>query len=201
MANALLAAGEAELTEKGVAGFSLRACAKRAGVSHGAPAHAFGNTQGLLTAIAQRGFEKLCDEMERRMAGRTGHDRLVGAGIGYVTFARANRAVFELMFGDRVSLGPTDADKPSPADRAFEILTNAVADAARARRGVPGDNWLDVAAAWSMVHGASHLLNAGRMSWMADEMAIEGLLVQRLGGPRGTQNRREPVGRPDDVSK
>ena len=47
---ALLAAAEVELSEKGVEGFSLRSVAKRAGVSHAAPAHHFGDSQGLLTA-------------------------------------------------------------------------------------------------------------------------------------------------------
>ncbi|MDP3523565.1 MAG: TetR family transcriptional regulator, partial [Hoeflea sp.] len=39
---ALLKAGEAVLAETGVEGFSLRAVAKRVGVSHSAPAHHFG---------------------------------------------------------------------------------------------------------------------------------------------------------------
>jgi AcrR family transcriptional regulator len=39
----LLVAAEAELEEKGIEGFSLRGCAKRAGVSHAAPAHHFGD--------------------------------------------------------------------------------------------------------------------------------------------------------------
>ena len=49
---ALLAAAEAELAERGVEAFSLRQVAKRAGVSHAAPAHHFGDAQGLLTALA-----------------------------------------------------------------------------------------------------------------------------------------------------
>ena len=51
---ALLRAAEAELAENGIESFSLRAVAKRAGVSHGAPAHHFKDAKGLLTALAQR---------------------------------------------------------------------------------------------------------------------------------------------------
>ena len=51
---ALLDAAEAELAEKGVEGFTLRGCAKRAGVSHAAPAHHFKDANALLTALAAR---------------------------------------------------------------------------------------------------------------------------------------------------
>ena len=49
---ALIEAAEAELAEKGVEGFTLRGCAKRAGVSHAAPAHHFKDANALLTALA-----------------------------------------------------------------------------------------------------------------------------------------------------
>ena len=45
--------------ELGPAGFSLREVARRAGVSHAAPAHHFGDSRGLLTAIAIEAFETL----------------------------------------------------------------------------------------------------------------------------------------------
>jgi hypothetical protein len=53
---ALLSAAEEELAERGMEAFSLRSVAKRAGVSHAAPAHHFGDAQGLLTALAAEGF-------------------------------------------------------------------------------------------------------------------------------------------------
>ena len=40
------------VSERGPAGFSLREVARRAGVSHAAPAHHFGDTRGLLTSLA-----------------------------------------------------------------------------------------------------------------------------------------------------
>ena len=58
LAAALLAAAEAELAEKGVEAFSLRSVAKRAGVSHAAPAHHFGDATGVLTALATEGFRR-----------------------------------------------------------------------------------------------------------------------------------------------
>jgi AcrR family transcriptional regulator len=57
---AALRAATAELVhERGAAGFSLREVARRAGVSHAAPAHHFGDQRGLLTSVAVEGFGQL----------------------------------------------------------------------------------------------------------------------------------------------
>ena len=63
---ALLAAGEEVLEESGVAGFSLRHVARRVGVSHSAPAHHFGDAQGLLAALATDGFRRFLAAMRVR---------------------------------------------------------------------------------------------------------------------------------------
>ena len=65
---ALLAAAEAELAETGIERFSLRSVAKRAGVSHAAPAHHFGDTGGLLTALAAEGFTRFLATQHAREA-------------------------------------------------------------------------------------------------------------------------------------
>jgi AcrR family transcriptional regulator len=54
----------AEITDNGVAALSLRELARRAGVTHGAPAHHFRDKTGLLTAIAIEGFTLLADTLE-----------------------------------------------------------------------------------------------------------------------------------------
>src|SRR6266496_3683288 len=52
---ALLDAAVATLDEVGADGLSLREVARRAGVSHAAPAHHFTDKAGLLTAVATEG--------------------------------------------------------------------------------------------------------------------------------------------------
>jgi len=47
------------ILEVGPAAVSLRDLARRAGVSHAAPAYHFGDKAGLLTAVAVDGFERL----------------------------------------------------------------------------------------------------------------------------------------------
>ena len=97
---ALLAAAERELEEKGIEGFSLRGVAKRAGVSHAAPLHHFKDTRALLTALAAQGFERFLAAQRARQAkaAADGLSQLVASGMGYIDFALTHRAIFRLMF-------------------------------------------------------------------------------------------------------
>ncbi|MCU0912422.1 MAG: TetR/AcrR family transcriptional regulator, partial [Rhodobacteraceae bacterium] len=89
---ALLAAAEAELEARGIEAFSLRSVAKRAGVSHAAPAHHFGDAGGLLTALAAQGFRRFVANQAAHedRAGADPAARLVESGLGYIAFAGAN---------------------------------------------------------------------------------------------------------------
>src|SRR5258708_26387477 len=53
---ALLQAAERVLERDGIAGLTLRAVAREAGVSHAAPTHHFGDLTGLLSELAAIGF-------------------------------------------------------------------------------------------------------------------------------------------------
>ena len=68
LAAELLQAAERELVLNGIEAFSLRAVAKRAGVSHGAPAYHFKSARGLLTALAATGYERLVEAQEARQS-------------------------------------------------------------------------------------------------------------------------------------
>lgn len=146
---ALLVAGEAELTEKGVEGFSLRSVAKRAGVSHAAPSHHFGDTNGLLTALATEGFTRFQDTLDAREVGATDdRDRAVRAGLGYLDFALARPALFRLIFS---SCRPDFAapDLLAAARRAYEHLVGLVTTL--------GGSETDVIALWATSHGIADL--------------------------------------------
>lgn len=65
----LIQAAVGLISEAGPGGFSLREVARRAGVSHAAPAHHFGDSRGLLTAIAVEAFETLDAAISRAVDG------------------------------------------------------------------------------------------------------------------------------------
>lgn len=173
LATALLDAAQDELAERGVEAFSLRGVAKRAGVSHAAPAHHFKDVQGLLTALATRGFERFVQRQSefRRRAEKDAQSQLVASGLGYVVFAMENPALFRLMFGS--SRPDLDDAKLGPAvSRAYGDLVTHVARATGldVRAVEDGHAMLDadfreyVAACWAVVHGLADLLVAGRMA-------------------------------------
>ncbi len=74
---------------------SLRSIAKRAGVSHSAPQHHFGDKRGLLSAIAAEGYGLLADATQSAWDER--HE-VLDVGMAYVGFAISNRPHFEVMF-------------------------------------------------------------------------------------------------------
>jgi AcrR family transcriptional regulator len=94
---ALLRAAEEIIRESGVEGLTLRACARRAGVSHGAPAHHFGNITGLLTEFAAEGFERLTEAMSPKNV-EDADDELQAAGLGYIQFAMRWPEHFRVMW-------------------------------------------------------------------------------------------------------
>jgi AcrR family transcriptional regulator len=149
----------AEITENGVAALSLRELARRAGVSHAAPAHHFGDKTGLLTAIATEGFTLLADTLE--VARERG---FLETGVAYVSFAVEHAAYFTVMFapvGD-----DSDPDLAAARDRAGAILDEGVVDLPHPP--AEPDRHDAAIAAWSLVHGFATLWLNGALSLGAD---------------------------------
>lgn len=154
---ALLAAAVSAIEEAGPAALSLRDLARRAGVSHAAPAHHFGDKAGLLTALAAEGYERLAAVLGEARE-RTGD--LLEIGVAYVGFAVAHRAHFEVMF--RPELYHRDDPQLAAArHRAGESLRAGLT----ALPHPPAGNQTRLAglAAWSIVHGFAALWLGGAL--------------------------------------
>jgi AcrR family transcriptional regulator len=91
---ALLAAAVDAIVEHGPGALSMRDLARRAGVSHAALTHHFGDRAGLLTALAGEGYGLLADAMERAASGQ---GQPLDLAVSYVRFAIDHRGHFELM--------------------------------------------------------------------------------------------------------
>lgn len=150
---ALLAAAEQVLAERGVDGFSLRETARRAGVSPSAPAHHFGDTRGLLTALATTAFGALADALEAEGEGQERSDRIRAQGHAYVRFALANPTKFSLMWRAAL-LDHDDAELSQAASRAYFALDQAVRGE---KAGGDKSRAIPSIACWSLVHGFARL--------------------------------------------
>jgi len=93
---ALLKVAWTIVTEEGVEALTLRACARRAGVSHAAPIHHFNNIAGLLAELAADGYERLGSVMDR-VAAELPREPLRAAGLGYIRFAKEYPEHFRMM--------------------------------------------------------------------------------------------------------
>lgn len=166
---ALIDAAVEAITESGPAALSLRDLARRAGVSHAAPAHHFGDKAGLLTALATQGFDLLTEAL--RKAG----DDLGEAGVAYVGFAVRHRAHFEVMFRPDLYRAD-DAEVTAARARAGEVLRAGVA-----RHTGRGPD-VDSLAAWSIVHGFATLWLAGALPPRVgpDHEAAARMVISRL---------------------
>jgi AcrR family transcriptional regulator len=185
---ALLGAAEVVLAERGVEGFTLRECARRAGVSHAAPAHHFGDVTGLLTALAALGFETLTAAMRDARAGIADpQERLWAIGRGYVAFAREYPERFRLAFSSH-RLNHDDPALRAAGEAAFLELETAIRLVTGGDTGpLPADALADLVHAWSVVHGFSHLLLAGQLDHLAGEGAERGVTILLEGSLRRMQ--------------
>jgi AcrR family transcriptional regulator len=167
---AILDAGEAELTERGLAGFSLRRVAARVGVSHAAPAHHFGDTAGMIAALAERGFRRLlaCMQARQAEAAPTPYERLMGSGMGYLDFAFGHPALFRLVFGLPNAPKP-QTDLAEAADAAFLHLARAVAALQDAEPLAHPGAQEEVLACWTRVHGLAELALSGYIPLPTDD--------------------------------
>ncbi len=152
---AVLDGALAAIADRGAAAFSLRDVARRAGVSHAAPAHHFGDKTGVLTAIATEGFELLAAATDAASSD------LIDGGLAYIRFAIEHPAHYEVMFRPDL-YNPDDVDLINARRAGSSVLFNAV-------RRVLGPDASDeavvggVVAAWSFAHGFASLWSAGNI--------------------------------------
>lgn len=195
---ALLEAAERVLERDGLAGLTLRAVAREAGVSHAAPTHHFGDLTGLLSELAAIGFRQFDAAMAAACAPDAPFpDRALARAKAYVTYAHAHPGMYGLMFrAERL-----DMSRPSlhaAAEASFAGLAGAIAASRHEhieQEALTLEQGAAIARAWSLVHGFTMLLLDGRLSdilrRLPKETDVKTLLeamlkVTIVGKPQGT---------------
>ena len=173
---AVIEAAVAEIESVGTARLSMREISRRAGVSHAAPAHHFGDKRGIFTAIAIEGFDLLRSGNEPHLARP---NALLQAGMGYVAFAVNHPGHFEVMFSPDL-YDADDEDLKVAREGAFNVLFRAV------EQGLGSDDPEQVLgtsmAAWSVVHGLAALWLSGNFptEMIGDPDGFASLVVQGI---------------------
>ena len=130
--NALRKAAADVIAEKGLGSFSLREVARRAGVSHAAPAHHFGDTTGLLTSLAIEAFVHLEYATATAAARETDPIAcLVAIGQAYVNVGIDDPAHCQILFRHDL-LNSDDPRYVEAGHAAYRVLESTLEDLAAA---------------------------------------------------------------------
>lgn len=155
------------VAEGGVGALSLRAIAKAAGVSHGAPLRHFPSRAALLSAVAVEGYKINVAEREKALAASSpsAAERLHTAARSYVDFAVAHPGLYELMSRPDLLL-PTDPELSRVSrpfyERGVELVAARQTEEPGWKSGV--DSRLLAAALWAALHGFVQLWLLGALT-------------------------------------
>lgn len=179
---AMIRVAQELLESEGPNSWTVRAAARIAGVSSGAPYRHFADKDTLLAAVAARGFDELSTEIASRLAD-TGDDpsaRFRALGEAYVRFAVERPGRYQIMFGRDILNRDVHPALCAAADRAFTTLLDEVERAQQS--GLLRDDSAPTAlaaGAWAVVHGLADLLLSGRFNDIADGDTVA--LTSQLG--------------------
>jgi AcrR family transcriptional regulator len=181
---ALLRAALELLEESGASALSLRAVARRAGVSPAAPYRHYVDREALVSAVAAVGYRELAERLAAAHPSPSSPEQLASVAIAYVQFALEKPALFRIMFGEPCD---RDNDERVAATAAVSLYVRGIVE-----RGFPqADPEALATAIWALVHGLAFLhldgkLDASTPTGVAERvtLAIEALLTASSNGER-----------------
>jgi AcrR family transcriptional regulator len=169
--SAILDQAALAIVDSGVDTLSLRELARRAGVSHAAPAHHFGDKRGLLTALATQGFQLLAEDLS------AADGDLLESAVRYVRFATAEHpGHYSVMYSGEM-IDQRDPDYVAARASAETELLIGIAGV-RANTA-DGRSPYAPLAAFSLVHGLATLWNSGALAGGEHDLPPEEL-VRRI---------------------
>jgi AcrR family transcriptional regulator len=173
---ALVRAALELLDESGEIELSLRAVARRAGVSPAAPYRHYADREALVSAVAAVGYRELAERLAAAHPSPSTPDELASVAIAYVQFALERPALFRIMFSEPCD---RDNDERVAATAAVSLYVRGIVE-----RSFPAADADALATAiWALVHGLAFLHLDGKLnatpSVVADRVsgAIQALMA------------------------
>ncbi|MER5598487.1 TetR/AcrR family transcriptional regulator [Streptomyces sp. NPDC002265] len=164
---ACLRAARELLEEDGSAGLSLRAVARRAGVSATAPYRHYADRDALVSAVAAQGYRELAEHLAAAHPAPSTPDDLAAVAVVYVQFALEHPALFRAMFAEPCD--PTSEERVAATAVISEYVRTIVRDA------FPGadDTGALATTVWALVHGLAFLHLDGKLDSSTPEVVAE----------------------------
>ena len=167
----MLDASLALIEEGGLDRLSMREVARKAGVSHQAPYHYFGDREAILAGIATEGFGMLQQELSRSLNKQAASQTsaIETAAKTYVDFALRHPGYFRVMFRSDAVPIENYPEALHNADAAFGMLVQTID---RSFASEPPEARRNLAfVCWAFMHGLATLL-------------LDGPLKRRAGTPK-----------------
>jgi len=152
-----------ELLEESGSDLSLRAVARRAGVSTAAPYRHFADRDALLSAVAAVGYRELATSLMRSQPEPASIDDLATIAVAYVRFALDRPALFRVMFAEPCD--PTNPERVAAVAAITEYLESIVQ-----RMAPDADHTAMATGMWALVHGLAFLHLDGKFGTTASEV-------------------------------
>ncbi|MCD0448872.1 TetR/AcrR family transcriptional regulator [Actinocorallia sp. API 0066] len=160
---ACLRAARELLEEDGSAALSLRAVARRAGVSPTAPYRHYADRDALVSAVAAQGYRELAVYLAAAHPAPATPGDLADIAVAYVRFALDRPALFRVMFAEQCD--PTSEERVAATAAIWEYV-----------RGIVRDVFPDAdpealsTTVWALVHGLAFLHLDGKLDASTPEV-------------------------------
>ncbi|MEU4088707.1 TetR/AcrR family transcriptional regulator [Streptomyces aureus] len=160
---ACLCAARELLEEDGSGALSLRAVARRAGVSATAPYRHFADRDALVSAVAAEGYRDLATNLATAHPSPTTAEDLSAVAVAYVQFALDHPAMFRAMFAEPCD--PTSEERVAATAVISEYVHGIV------RRAFPdAEAGALSTTVWALVHGLAFLHLDGKLDASSPEI-------------------------------
>ena len=176
-----------ELLEKNnVASLSLRAVAKKVGVSHTAPYRHFKDKESLLAGIAGLGYNELSAQLADAVKSHPNDPaaQLKEAGQRYLKLALRTPQCTQLMHAGIIPCDNTYPELKASGDAAFNGLKTIIEEGQAQGVFRKGDIEMLALTAWSGIHGLSMLAIGGNLpdilSMPVDNRAITSAVTANM---------------------
>jgi AcrR family transcriptional regulator len=163
---ALLRAAKELLEEGGETALSLRAVARRAGVSPAAPYRHYADREALVSAVAAVGYQELAERLAAVDPAPATAEQLAAVAVAYVRFALERPALFRIMFGEPCD---RDNDERVVATAAVSLYVRGIVE-----RAFPqADADALATAVWALVHGLAYLHLDGKLDASSPDVVAD----------------------------
>ncbi len=138
---------------------SLRALARKAGVSQTAPYRHFEDKEALIVVLIEEGSYILQEKMLNAIEGIDDPvERLIQLGASYYNFAEAHPAHFRLMFGGSLECKEKYASLVEIEQKGYELVKFVVGECMKLPGAPKHSPEIIRLSCWSLVHGLANLL-------------------------------------------